>query len=265
MAAGPPVKAEKEKAEAETTNADEPKAEPPARPALPPMPPLPRLPVLTPAPSVVTPAAEAPAANGATNGNHAPEDDARAEIPAPPAPALWTPPLGERWDGQAVRAGRFIRERARRARDGRVALRAPRRTSGAGRAAVLPAFHPPRSRGAPESVPVGEATAAETATEPPTPPIFKSPPVDAPEPGRAAATLAVARGPRPSPTRRLRAMPDPLPAEPGSWTGFLDRRAAGRARAPRALRAGAGAGGGRGRAPVEAETPAADAVEDLVP
>ena len=143
VAAGPPVKADKEKAK--KTKANEPKAEPPARPGLPPMPPLPRLPVLAPAPSVMTPANEAPVANG----KHAGEHDAPAETPETPAPALWTPPLGERWDGQAVRAGRFMRDKplTEPVTGGSRFMRPDAPVQAASAPPSLPAPHPPRSRG----------------------------------------------------------------------------------------------------------------------
>ncbi len=72
----------------------------------------------------------------------------------------------------------------------------------------------------PEAIPVAETAAADTATEPPTPLFFKSPPEDTPKPDepRPLSPWPEAPAPEPYPPAPA-AMPDPPPAETGSWTG----------------------------------------------
>ena len=224
------------------------KAEPPARPGLPPMPPLPRLPVLAPAPSVMAPANEAPVANG----KHAGEHDAPAETPETPAPALWTPPLGERWDGQAVRAGRFMRDKplTEPVTGGSRFVRPDAPVQAASAPPSYPRFirHDPEVT--PEAIPVAETAAADTATEPPTPLFFKSPPEDTPKPDepRPLSPWPEAPAAEPYPPAPA-AMPDLPPAETGSWTGSWIAEPPSAPEPPVPVRAGAGTAGIRGRAP----------------
>ena len=244
VAAGPPVKADRKKAR----KADEPKAEPPAR---------------TGAAPDATAAAAARAHSGdvghdpgrrgagcqrkardrARRAGGGPRDSRAGALDAAAGRALGRAgrprrPLHARSadNGPLTGGSRFVRPDAPAA-DGL-------------RAAVLPALHPPRPRGharghsgrrgrrrgdrdrAADAADLQVASGGHTQAR------------------RAAAALALARGPSPEPYPPApAAMPDPLARRSRLVDGLLDRRAAGSARAARAVRAGAGAAGERSRAP----------------
>ena len=240
VAAGPPVAAEKDEQEEATQEA-------PAAPVViaaatpPPLPPLPSLPALPPMRTApVTPApleiaAAAPAAvdasgngfhadngtNGSdpeasANGHHGESDD------APPAPALWAPPPGERWTAGPAKAptGRF----ARKDPEAGPAVPAPPSS---------PRFIRPDPEPATEAVPSAEAEPAADANSPELdkgpykPLVFTFPPVaDAPAPETERPLSPWPEGPAPKPYPPVpSATPEPAKAEPVApeidepWTG----------------------------------------------
>ena len=257
VAAGPPVAAEKDEQEEATQEA-------PAAPVViaaatpPPLPPLPSLPALPPmrtapvAPAPLEIAAAAPAAvdasgngfhadngtNGSdpeasANGHHGESDD------APPAPALWAPPPGERWTAGPAKAptGRF----ARKDPEAGPAVPAPPSS---------PRFIRPDPEPATEAVPSAEAEPAADANSPELdkgpykPLVFTFPPVaDAPAPETERPLSPWPEGPRPE-ALPARALGHARAGQAGAGgTGdrravdrVLDRRAGDRPRAARDVR-----------------------------
>ena len=216
VAAGPPVVAEAP-TEPEAPQEAPATVEPPAAAAtprqLPPLPPMSPRPTAPPAPAPLElAAAGAPDVAAHSNGfhvdagsngiaveagnGHAPDEPVEASE-MPPAPALWTPPPGERWTTPARPTGRFARTEA----DATPAAPAP----------AYPRFIRPDPEPA---IPAPTIPA-------PTPLLFGSPPVDAPAPDAPRPLSPWPEGPAPQPYPPVpAASPEPVAPEIDEpWTG----------------------------------------------
>ena len=231
VAAGPPVVAEASK-EPEAPQKAPATVEPPAAATPPPLPPLPPMPALPPLPTApVAPAPVELAAAGApdvgahangfhvdagssgtalepTNGHDPDEPIDAAEVP--PAPALWTPPPGERWTTPARPTGRFARTEVEAAP---VAPAPP----------AYPRFIRPDPEPAPvaESEPVAEPAGPKPTIPAPAPLLFTSPPVDSAAPDAPRPLTPWPEGPAPKPYPHVpAASPEPVAPEIDEpWTG----------------------------------------------
>ena len=182
------------------------------------------------------------------NGHHPAEpEEAIVDAPAVPAPALWTPPPGERWAPAPAPTGRFARSEAEAApvAPAGPSFVRPDDEATAPAPPSFPRFIRPDPEPEPDRVPAGEAVpAGDSDTPEPTTRRAHAAALrlhagGRPRPRGPAAALAVARGSRPR----------ALPAGAGSparsdrargrraLDGILDRRASDRRRAgPRAAR-----------------------------
>ena len=228
VAAGPPLGIEQAKEQ-------EPVAAPavieaPAAATPPPLPPLPPMPSL---PSTVSRPLTRLAANGSDpepNGNgHRPDEreDAVTHVPAPPAPALWTPPPGERWGPVPAPTGRFARTDAESAPVGPRFIRPDDDGATTPAQPSYPRFirpdpePPPDAVPATEAAPVGDSDTPEPAIATPTPQLFGSLDVDAPPPDAPRPLLPWPDRPVPAPWPPVpEARPEPIAPETSEpWTG----------------------------------------------
>jgi len=152
------------------------------------------------------------------------------DAPAVPAPALWTPPPGERWAPAPAPTGRFARSEAEAAPvapAGPSFIRPDDDEATAPAPPSFPRFIRPDPEPEPDKVPAGEAVPAgdsdtpEPTTPAPTPLLFGSTPVDAPSPQAPRPLSPWPEGPAPAPYPPVPAVvPDPIAPEADEpWTG----------------------------------------------